>query len=1060
MFLDDVVGPMSVKEAKRLSGADKFRKHISDIEKKYKPSEEHYNRLKSDPAYREKEFQKWQQEVHGDKAVDEDSWHAGDGGTWGQGDAWSSEQHEMVEGRLHVGDPIVVTAPNEFEGKTGEIAEFSPSGKFAIVDLYNYGRHSMHLSDVEYNQYADREDEGVEEGFQDFNKVEPYAVCLAGKPIKQFDYYEQARQFHDNWKKKLYNSGNPDDKAKADKITLMPIMKEAGSPAQQAAIAINMKKHHKKPKTESDDFDDGDWADDPTAHAVTKSNQPGRYPEAVLRAIERNPAMRADIIADYNRKQQQGVAEAEGDPEGLPHLTKELLTHIVQQVGTEGAHAIIKSLEWGDGAAEELLALILKDLKADISDEEIAEHIGKVKGGYRLYSHKGKNLGTFGSKAAAEKHEREVQYFKHAGESVEESLSDIDIMRQDLESMNDRQFMTAYGISKAAFQQKYRTLLKPAPQQDVPGESVEEGHADQVKRVVKQGGKPVGEIGIDPEASSGNGPWYVKHYASGYDVVGFDSPEEALEELKYCMTQGVAEAAKHGLYYNVNKRKKAGTSRPASSPKAPTAQAWKDAAKTAKKEAVEEEKKRALYHKTQDAPTKQAIDKAYRANPSAKNDTEALASLLSREIDSIEQEKELNQDQEQRIKDLDTVVSKIGGQAPAAAPTATAPSTPGPVSTPMPTPRPVPTAPAPSSSDVVPMPGANAPTPALAKTTVAPTGVSIPTTAMPSASVQRPATKPAATPAVQPTAQTAPVQAKAPAQAPATTTVQTPVPQAQDTKDIEQNLAQKFGTFSSNMPKLAPSTGPKKTNINTLKPRGADAKAARLASTLGGGQAKAANGASLHEADDAGMLAFAQSNLQKLTNAYVANHPSVEIDGLGGIRPLIIKKKHIRGLVDVLDSMPDGENKRTLMINLFTNPAYLGQFIYEYVVNKGQNATQPDPNQGMIEGEVVPFTNNQQTLQAYNDAMQIVKSAADTSIPDARVNAMRQNFASKYQQRYQIAQAPDRTYYLLDKQTNQRQRLPDPRTFAIENTDYWNKLQNERSKKLNRLVNELKESIK
>jgi len=52
--------------------------------------------------------------------------------------------------------------------------------------------------------------------------------------------------------------------------------------------------------------------------------------------------------------------------------------------------------------------------------------------------------------------------------------------------------------------------------------------------------------------------------------------------------QGVAEAAKHGLYYNVNKRKKAGTSRPASSPKAPTAQAWKDAAKTAKNEGVDE----------------------------------------------------------------------------------------------------------------------------------------------------------------------------------------------------------------------------------------------------------------------------------------------------------------------------------------------------------------------------------------------------------------------------------------------------------------------------------------
>jgi hypothetical protein len=60
----------------------------------------------------------------------------------------------------------------------------------------------------------------LEEGFQDFNKVEPYAVCLAGKPVKKFDYYEDARRFHDNWKKKLYREG---DKAKADKITLMPL---------------------------------------------------------------------------------------------------------------------------------------------------------------------------------------------------------------------------------------------------------------------------------------------------------------------------------------------------------------------------------------------------------------------------------------------------------------------------------------------------------------------------------------------------------------------------------------------------------------------------------------------------------------------------------------------------------------------------------------------------------------------------------------------------------------------------------------------------------------------
>ena len=55
--------------------------------------------------------------------------------------------------------------------------------------------------------------------------------------------------------------------------------------------------------------------------------------------------------------------------------------------------------------------------------------------------------------------------------------------------------------------------------------------------------------------------------------------EDSVEEID--------EAKKKGLYDYVNKRKKDGTSRDASHPKAPTAQAWKDAAKTAKKEDLE-----------------------------------------------------------------------------------------------------------------------------------------------------------------------------------------------------------------------------------------------------------------------------------------------------------------------------------------------------------------------------------------------------------------------------------------------------------------------------------------
>lgn len=59
-------------------------------------------------------------------------------------------------------------------------------------------------------------------------------------------------------------------------------------------------------------------------------------------------------------------------------------------------------------------------------------------------------------------------------------------------------------------------------------------------------------------------------------------------EGKSCPVHGLKEcpmeeAVKKGLYYNVNKRKAAGTSRDKNHPKAPSAKDWKDAAKTAKK---------------------------------------------------------------------------------------------------------------------------------------------------------------------------------------------------------------------------------------------------------------------------------------------------------------------------------------------------------------------------------------------------------------------------------------------------------------------------------------------
>jgi hypothetical protein len=75
----------------------------------------------------------------------------------------------------------------------------------------------------------------------------------------------------------------------------------------------------------------------------------------------------------------------------------------------------------------------------------------------------------------------------------------------------------------------------------VPNESVTEGHSDQQRKVFKKNGEPVGEVGIDRESSPGNGQYYMKHYASGRDLAGYDSFEEAVAELKHCIKQGVAE---------------------------------------------------------------------------------------------------------------------------------------------------------------------------------------------------------------------------------------------------------------------------------------------------------------------------------------------------------------------------------------------------------------------------------------------------------------------------------------------------------------------------------------
>ena len=64
------------------------------------------------------------------------------------------------------------------------------------------------------------------------------------------------------------------------------------------------------------------------------------------------------------------------------------------------------------------------------------EDIVKVSGGYELRSKKtGRNLGKYPTRAGAEKRERQVQYFKHAGESITESVDDFNLVHSAIKDL-------------------------------------------------------------------------------------------------------------------------------------------------------------------------------------------------------------------------------------------------------------------------------------------------------------------------------------------------------------------------------------------------------------------------------------------------------------------------------------------------------------------------------------------------------------------------------------------------------------------------------------------------
>jgi Zn-dependent peptidase ImmA (M78 family) len=88
----------------------------------------------------------------------------------------------------------------------------------------------------------------------------------------------------------------------------------------------------------------------------------------------------------------------------MVHYKQDQENRLKQHSGATGSHE--------ENEANAKAGVVMRNYNHENPEEPVDEHIVKHGSGYRLLSKKGKNLGTFKSKAAAAKHEGEVEWFK------------------------------------------------------------------------------------------------------------------------------------------------------------------------------------------------------------------------------------------------------------------------------------------------------------------------------------------------------------------------------------------------------------------------------------------------------------------------------------------------------------------------------------------------------------------------------------------------------------------------------------------------------------------------
>lgn len=510
---------------------------------------------------------------------------------------------QETHNELHVGDPVIIQGNTEFTGKNGDVVDFGRDKNFVIVDLYNFGRHAFHASNVSYNEYADQE---VDEG--------------------RFKNLDIERQYAQTFKRKEQSAGEQepvgDFRVVRRKEGTVSDLKQHHSSNKAFAHAQAIK--NKYPSMEIGvRWPTGqiNWVgikEDAVGEMQTKMDRfninrgtPGgtnRQREEFLDARDRlfrqmngaspgeKEAIRLKIADLEGRAQSQGIRIREAG-----------------EFNRAGYNAIKSVDEWREKIR--VMQELMKD-KMLMSDPEAKEAIEQRIGdlirmgqqqGYMSETLNGKAMAVLrGLQQPAQPATAAVDLNVPATAEPEMDLATVrkKIAQLDelikLKELIDKLFVRAQNVRGGIYPglqsdiedeelypvpqtdrdyqdlknkytkdlaalQKFLAMKKAVYREDedrisestalvrlqqarkqLAQQGVAEGHADQQRKIFKRNGQPVGEVGIDRESSPGLGQWYMKHYASGTDLSGYDSYNDAVDELKYCMKQGVTEVFEYG----------------------------------------------------------------------------------------------------------------------------------------------------------------------------------------------------------------------------------------------------------------------------------------------------------------------------------------------------------------------------------------------------------------------------------------------------------------------------------------------------------------------------------